>query len=247
MTYRKQATFTSSGTFTLPSTALAAVMVTVIAGGASGAAGSYSTNFWKNLVGGGGGQKTTANLTLTPGSSYSVVVGSGGAAVSSGIDSAVNGNDGGNSSFDSFVTAKGGVKGGDDVQIHGKSGHGNFVIWSDSVTPSAAKAAGPQNYTNSPPGAGGGLYYQNSSLVLPSAAGVSNADTAPGGGSVATGIYGGACSPGAGEGKVTTPAGSGTIPGAGGGSCCLRNSGISAVSGAGFRGQVEVIYWDTVP
>ena len=144
MIYRKQATFTSSGTFTLPNTALSSVDYDLCGGGGSG-----GRNCWSGTSagsGGGGGERLQGVTTLVPGSSYSVVIGSGGA----GVNTNGNGNDGGNSSAFG-LTARGGKAGqGKTVlpatpAIGGASGAGI-----EAPFPFMAETAGSQNYSGSP-------------------------------------------------------------------------------------------------
>jgi hypothetical protein len=74
----------------------------IVAGGGGGGNG-YDTG---GGGGAGGGMVLSGNLSVVPGSSYSVVVGTGGTG-GSAIRSNVNGTDGGNSSFDAIIALGG--------------------------------------------------------------------------------------------------------------------------------------------
>jgi len=94
--------FTSSGNFVVPN-GVTAVRVTVVGGG--GAGGYHST---MPSGGGGAGARASGVVSgLTPGQVIAVTVGAGGAAPTA----YANGNNGGASSFGSYVTAGGGVGG----------------------------------------------------------------------------------------------------------------------------------------
>ncbi len=235
MIYRKQAIFTSSGTFTLPSTALAAVKLKVTGGGASGGAQAISDNLsFANIPGAGGGQIVNLDTVLTPGSSYTCTVGAGGAAVTALEDvGPKNGNNGGNSSFGTIVTAVGGF-------ANGGSGNGDFPIRLHD---------GGQNNTYSthsyrnPPGTGGVFIRTGASSYVAISAGVASSTTAPGAGGI-KGASTTTSAPGAGDARTGSNGLAGTIPGAAGGAAA--SVAYSITSGAGYRGQIDIIYWDTV-
>ena len=94
--------FTSSGNFVVPN-GVTSVRVTAVGGG--GAGGYHST--MPSGGGGAGAQAVGVVSGLTPGQVIAVTVGAGGAAPSA-YD---NGNNGGASSFGSYMTAGGGVGG----------------------------------------------------------------------------------------------------------------------------------------
>ena len=93
--------FKSSGNFVAPQNMLGgkALIVAVGGGGAGGAGNGGKTGGG----GGGSGRITIATVTLTPGTTYSVVVGAGGQTVNGG-----NGGNGGTSSFGTLISASGG-------------------------------------------------------------------------------------------------------------------------------------------
>jgi hypothetical protein len=96
-------TFTSSGNWTAPA-GVTAVTATVVGGGGGGGASGNSTansNYNFPAGGGAGGVVTTERVPVTPGTTYSVVVGAGGSkGVSTGPDTSfVAASAGGYSSF----------------------------------------------------------------------------------------------------------------------------------------------------
>jgi hypothetical protein len=97
--------FTSSGTFTAPSTCNS-VEITLVGGGggAGGILTPASSNECRGGGGGGGGQVLKRVFPVTPGTSYTVTIGAGGA----GGSGAAAGGTGGDSSFGSLATALGG-------------------------------------------------------------------------------------------------------------------------------------------
>ncbi len=66
--------FTASGTFTVP-TGVTSVQMEAVGGGGSG----HATNASGDLDGGGGGAYTRVLLSVTPGSTYTITIGTGGA------------------------------------------------------------------------------------------------------------------------------------------------------------------------
>ncbi len=222
MLYRKQQVFTTSGTFTLPATALPSVDYVVMGAGASGSA--YTTN--SAVTGGGGGQYVEGFTELVPGDTYSIVVGAGGTAVS-GTTSGVNG---GASEIVGVAIANGGYG-------NGRAGHGQPVAASqDSINPNggatgSAQSTAPLSAQTGPGGrcsAGASVHYNNNSTF--SIAGI-------------PGINGGACATN--DSDYPPSAGSGSAPGCGGGAR-IFSSNSGRKSGNGFRGEVRITYWDTV-
>lgn len=97
--------FTSTGTFTVPSNCSAVQLLLVAGGGGGGASKNTSANQLWSSGGGGGGEVIEGFYPVTPGASYTVTIGAGGAG-SSNIASA--GGTGGATSFGSLATANGG-------------------------------------------------------------------------------------------------------------------------------------------
>lgn len=117
--------FTGNGTFTVP-TGVTKFHVKLVGGGGAGGAGGGG--------GGAGGYSESFALDLTGVVTVTVTIGSGGNGVTSG-----NGQNGGNSSFGSYMTANGGIGGsssgnnggtatGGDVNIQGQPGRDLFQI-----------------------------------------------------------------------------------------------------------------------
>ena len=100
-------TFTSSGTFTVPSGVTKISAVLIGGGGAGGGSGSGSGG----NGGGGGGLIYVNDFPVTPGQTLAVIVGAGGGGVSGGT-----GGNGGNSSITGIATAFGGTGGAADYQ-----------------------------------------------------------------------------------------------------------------------------------
>jgi len=124
--------FTTAGTFswTAPDNVTSVCVVAI--GGGGGGAGAYDgTQDNARGAGGGGGLGYKNNISVTPGQSYTVVVGEGGSGGQSGPNSAQlsRGGDGGDSYFIDTSTVKGGRGYGGDGQSQG----GDFVGENDGV------------------------------------------------------------------------------------------------------------------
>jgi hypothetical protein len=142
-------TFTSSGTFTIP-TGVTALKVTVVGGGGGG--GGFYPGAVAGSGGGGGGASVKFLTGLTSGNTLAVTIGSGGtggrgaqgfggvvanaggtSSVASGTQSittisATGGSRGGNAYNNDFTRiVTGGVGSGGDLNIQGGSYQGNFV------------------------------------------------------------------------------------------------------------------------
>jgi hypothetical protein len=102
----KIATFTSTGTFVCPAGVTVAEVLVVGGGGGGGAFATNSGPRMQCAAGGGGGEVVIGTVPVTPGTSYTVTIGSGGAG---GIAASAAGGNGGNSSFGTLVTAYGGM------------------------------------------------------------------------------------------------------------------------------------------
>ena len=221
--YRKQVTFTSSQSWTLPATAMASVDYVVMGAGASGSAHTSDTT----ATGGGGGQYVEDIAKLVPGNTYSIVVGAGGV----GVSGTTTGNNGGASEIVGVALAIGGYG-------NGRAGHGQPIAASqDSINPNggatgSGKSTAPLSAQTGPGGrcSAGASVHENSGSTA-RIAGI-------------PGINGGTCA----INNTDSPpsAGSGSAPGCGGGARTYSSS-ASRKSGAGFRGEVRITYWDTVP
>ena len=96
-----QAIFTSSGSWVCPA-GVTKVFITAAAGGGSG--GQYPSGAGNGGGGGGGAAALSTQVTVVPGTTYTVTVGAGGASVGSSL----NGNPGGATSFGALLTLTGG-------------------------------------------------------------------------------------------------------------------------------------------
>lgn len=203
--------FLSSGVFT-PLTNMI-IDVFLVGGGASG--GKYSGD---GGGGGGGYTKTVKSIVLTSGISYSVVVGSGGATLSSNA----NGNDGGKSS--AFSASVSGGMGGGGGRFSGFGGDGG----------SGGGARGTSAVGNKSPGAGG----------TDGSDGGSNAAFAGGTGQGTTtrefGEINGQLYSGGGAGSYKTSAGTAGAGGGGSGSAGGDNTGGGG-SGDGYAGGSGIV------
>ena len=110
-----QITYSNPGTYSWTAPAnVTSVSVVCVGGGGGGSIGSSYAS------GGGGGLGWKNNISVTPGQSYTVVVGAGGVGTTSG------GSDGGDSYFINTSTVKGGGAGGGASNPGGGAG-GNYV------------------------------------------------------------------------------------------------------------------------
>ena len=107
------ATFNSNGSWTAPG-GVTSVTVTVIGGGGGGTNGTWSQGGCSGDAGvggagGAGGYILNQTVAVTPGQTYSIVVGAGGAGGVYGCPAYNNGISGGSSSFGSVVATGGGA------------------------------------------------------------------------------------------------------------------------------------------
>jgi hypothetical protein len=218
-------TFTTSGTFTVPA---GVTNVTVEAWGGGGAGGGCTT-LNRSTGGGGGGGTYTKNtsITVTPGASIAVTIGSGGTGVS-----AANGNPGGTSTFASTIPV---------TAIGGNGGNVN-----DATTPLnglGATFATGMTYN----GGAGGLGNATSETSGTSGGGGGGAGSTGSGAAPTTGINagiggtGGGGNGAAGNGGLGNGAAATSLSGGGSGGC-NDTTGLVRIGGNGFRGQV-IITW----
>ena len=163
--------FTSSGTFNVPS-GVTKIYVTACAGGGGGAGGgkyASSTNITAYSGAGGNGGEFVYRypITVTPGSSISITVGSGGSGGSGNKYDAANaggaGGTGGNTIIGSYLTLTGGASGGTygtgGIPVinggYGGGGNGTATYNSGSVSTSPGtpkKSKADINYVSGIPG-----------------------------------------------------------------------------------------------
>lgn len=120
-------TFTQSGTFVVTKGTVDSSTAEVIGGGAGGDSASGAVNSGRGGNGGGGGERKTQAVTVTTGTSYSVIVGAGGTggAGTSSLASSVpanKGTAGGDSTFGSVTASGGAVSGGGDGAVGNAKG-----------------------------------------------------------------------------------------------------------------------------
>lgn len=139
-------TFTSNGTFTVIPTSLSVDML-LVAGGGGGGEGH----------GGGGGGGGLIYRTSTPisANAYSVVIGTGGAAKTTGSNA--NGNPGGNTTFSTFTAIGGGLGAGyGGTGGNGGSGGGSGGEGGGGGTATSGQGYGGGSMNGTANGTGGG-------------------------------------------------------------------------------------------
>lgn len=222
-------TITSTQNWTVP---VGVYSITVEAWGAGGGGGGDTTTGGYGGGGGaGGGYSKSTGISVTPGTSYSVVVGTGGAGGANAASPGVGGT-GGDSTFNSTtVVAKGGTGGAGGTSGGASGGTGGA---SGSGT-GDTKTSGGNGGTGATLGGGGG--------------GGSGGDSTGGGtgGNASVGTGGTAGSAGTTNGSAGGAGGNsggngsaGTAPGGGGGGS--GNSAGSGTAAAGAAGQVKITY-----
>lgn len=115
--YRGGKLFAASGTYNVPPGTTSVLVEQAAGGGGGGGAGNAAS---EDGGGAGAGGYIQAIVTVTPGGSETVTVGTGGAGSTSGNNPGANG---GNTTFGSLVTANGGT-GGNGGEVAGGSGTG---------------------------------------------------------------------------------------------------------------------------
>lgn len=192
-------------------------------GGGSGAATQGGSR--DNVVGGGGGgYSKKSNISVTPGNSYTVTVGQGGAGVNNNND----GNNGGDSWFldNTTVLARGG-QGGTGSTTSIAAGRGATVGIGD-ITYTGGNSGSTTTAGSS--GGGGGAGSSGNGGASPNA---------PAGDFTNAGGTGG--SPDGGNGSASKPDGTSNGSDFGGGSGAT-NSGIGISTGNGGNGNVRLTY-----
>ena len=237
--YRKQATFTSSGTFTLPSTAMPGVEAILRGGGGAGGGVGPSGGTANNVSagGGGGGGYREGMVNMTPGTSVAVLVGAGGVGSAAG-----DGTSGGTSSIAGVVECPGGAgaAAGSPANATGQGGASG-----DGVLPLSVNAALGYVPFRSTSGQQGGA--NSATTSAPSFSG----ECIGGGGGMRSAVI--PAPPGAGSGGSAPSTSSGqngfaaTIVGCGGGGAARNATNVAYAGGDGFRGQVDIRYWDVAP
>ncbi|NDP26323.1 MAG: choice-of-anchor D domain-containing protein [Flavobacterium sp.] len=206
-------TFTSSDTFTVPA---GVTSVTVEAWGGGGRGGERSGSAGLS-GGGGGGAYSRSNITVIPGTTYTVTVGSGSTTTAPG----------GDSWFINNTTIL--AKGGDSVGLNTGAGASGGTSGSCIGTTIYYGGNGANGVTGSPTGGGGGGSSAGNTLVGVDATNSSGATASTGGGN-------------GGNGATSAANGvAGSNPGGGGGGAKTTGTG-SKSGGSGGNGQV-IISW----
>lgn len=227
--------FTTPGanTWTMPAGAKR-VMIEMWAGGGSGAAANEHTGGSAfSASGAGGGEYIRVFLDASSITSpVTVTIGAGGAAVTCSQNSSSNGNDGGNTTFGSYVTAHGGKAGGlagSGSNASGGSGGSPIPIPGFYGTDGASTKNGFYS------AAGGGYIYSSTYLdggnsVFGGGGGGVGGTNSNGG----TSVFGGN-----GGGGSQTTAAAGSTP-AGGGGASFSGNATSQTSGKGGDGKAII-------
>lgn len=207
-------TFTSSGTFTVPHK-ITTLQVDLWAGGGGG--GFNSNNQRPAAGGGGGGFTRSSGFAVTPSSSISVTIGTGGTGGANAVTSTV----GGNTTFGT-ITANGGGRGNGTTGGIGGGGSGGSYFFKGGDSPNSGGS-------NNNGGNGGGAAGNS---VAVGANGSTNSGSTGGAGGI--GANGGGN--GGSGGNNDFSGNSGVIPGGGGGG----EGRDGAQGGSGARGEVQV-------
>lgn len=226
-------TGSSTGTFVLTGTWIAPSGVTIVnvkAWGAGGGGSAGSNGSAAGTGGGGGGYSETSNISVTPGTSYTVTVGVGGAG---GVVSTSNAVTGGDTSFNvTTVIALGGqgIGNGAGTSVGGLASGGTGTI----------KTSGGGNTQNATLGwSGGGGGGSGGNVTNGGDGSSSTGAAAPGTGGTAGTLNGAA---GANGGNAAV-GGTGNAPGgAGGGGQGSVTAGSRRNGGPGAAGQVVITF-----
>ena len=221
-------TFSSSGTWTCPA---GVTTITVEAWGAGGAGGGNASNRDGGGGGGGGAYSKSTTISVTPGVTYTVNVGTG------GTGTAVDGTAGGDSWFNStsVLLAKGGAGGISGTLVSGAAGGNGGAAGSGVGTTKFSGGRGGAGRNNST--GRGGPGGSSAGTAANGTSGAATWSTITAGAAPAGGGMGGD------GGDSTLDGNPGTIPGGGGGGAGERvSSTIFTNGGDGADGQV-IISW----
>jgi len=162
--------FTNVGTFTWTAPQNVTSVDYLIVGGGGGGGAAYDTG---SAGGGGGGSALTGSISVTPGTTYSIVVGAGGNGGNATTDGTYrqeyNGEDGSNSSF-STIIALGGGKGYKSRSANtrdNRDGLGGYASNNNNVASTGGNGAGNRIGGEDGGGGGGNLSAGGSSNFTP--------------------------------------------------------------------------------
>ncbi len=255
--------FTASGTFT-PPPGVTAVRYLVVGGGGGGG-GITNVNAGGAGGGGAGGYRAATGFAVTPGTSYTITVGAGGAGAACSGGTCTAGSNGGNSVFSS-ITATGGGRGGyvgNNVGTAGGSGGGGRLDTSGTGgagTSGQGNNGGNGNATGNGGAGGGGASAGGGNANTNNTGGAGGAGTsnnitgtavtyAGGGGGGGYGAAGGAGGAGGG-GSAPASRGAGgnaTANTGGGGGGATGSTATTAHNGGNGGSGVVVIRYTTPP
>jgi hypothetical protein len=221
---------TGAGTFVVPA---GVTNITVTVRGAGGGGGGNSTNSDGAGGGGGGGVARVSNYVVTPGSSISLFVGTGG---SGGTNAGTDGTAGMASWFVNSTTlfANGGFgatgkSSGTNRTVGVAGGIGGGTI---SPAPTSFTGGNGGNGVNNNNGAGGGGGSSAGTAIVGNNGANATASTGGTGGAAPTGGFAGGNG-----GSLVNPGSSGSTPGGGGG-----GAGESSAGGTGGNGRIDITW-----
>lgn len=218
--------FTTSGTWTKP-VGCRYVYVEVLGGGGGG---HNATDTARNGGGGGGAGVMKILSASTLGDTVAVIIGAGGAGGANGTTA--DGTNGGDSSFGTYVVAKGGKKGG--IPFGGTSGGADYLAGGGGEVLHSSASQDSITGTGGFSSGCGGLAYRGGNCVLGGGGGGGVKDSTPStGGTSQLGGNGGN-----GNGTANTKGGDGSYPSGGGGASTNNGGG-----GGGANGRVRVWTW----
>lgn len=223
-----EVTITSTKNWTVP-TGWRTMKVFGVGGGGGGQGGGSGGNTGRG-GGGGGYTKTSGNIAVTPGTSYSAQIGSGGA----GSTSNANASDGGATKLGDVFTVNGGQGGrygtGASRQSGGNGGSGGGANSFYSSSGSSLQNDGRPGGSN---GSSGGSTQSSADGSKSFSGGTGQGTTTRSFGESAGSLFAGG---GGGGGHMNHPSGSGGEGGGGAGGSTSSGSGNYAVANAGKSG-----------
>jgi hypothetical protein len=161
--------FTNTGSYTWTAPSYVTSVEYLIVGGGGGGGAAYDTG---SGGGGGGGLVLTGTISVTPGTTYSIVVGAGGNGGDATTDGTYrqeyNGEDGSSSSFSTIIAlgGGGGYKSRSANSIDSRDGLGGYAS-NNNVAPTGGNGAGSRVGGENGGGGGGNSSAGGSSNSIP--------------------------------------------------------------------------------